>query len=406
MMLPTRLLCLVLAGLAGLWLCAPRRGTRQALEPPQRLSAASAATAATTAVDSKGLGSRDQRRALDSARTPSEATAGRGDVSQEAASPSEVPPEQEPFESELPPDPIELGESALHLFLIDAHTLQAISSQVWLIRLDAPGNELFERGDQRQAEAFVPLEGAWFEQLPEGRYRVISAEEACTPEVPESFELRGATTHQRLRIERAGQRMAWLFVLDPRGTALERVELARLESESISSSELSVAWLVPRKPKVEGFSVTSFESLSLGSPPAPVFAWRTAEARGFELGLIQQNKRQGRYVHHFLARRAGLTEVRCDFSLEDSREIELVALMAPLDELLDQILLPDGRTGRDVRAFVQASCQAVPHSAEQPPEAWRTLRVQVRVQVPEHEPLSFSWRPAAGPPEVRVLEPR
>ena len=48
------------------------------------------------------------------------------------------------------PDPPEQGQCDLTLDFIDSITGEAVSGEVKLYRLDAPGNELWTRGDQLQ----------------------------------------------------------------------------------------------------------------------------------------------------------------------------------------------------------------------------------------------------------------
>jgi hypothetical protein len=95
---------------------------------------------------------------------------------------------------------VERGDCAISLRVLDAETEQPVASTVDLWRLDAPGNEHWTAGDQLQATADVPVEGARIEALPAGVYRPVCLAARYSAEDPPPVRVEGALTEVTFRI--------------------------------------------------------------------------------------------------------------------------------------------------------------------------------------------------------------
>lgn len=319
------------------------------------------------------------------------------------------PPEEEI--EEAPEDPLQTGACALRLTIVDRASAAPVRSLVHLWRLDAPENEFYGPGDQLQRTVFVPAEGLLLEDLPADEYRVVAQSQARREPAPPAFEVVGPLTHHELTIGLPIPHEGWLEVYTPDGRRLEAADLSPVRLRSRWSSNESATWVRRRECKLEGvFEDVEIMDSSESSEEEAERPLTQVEVGGFRLSGLREGNHGAGHTCVCEARFPGRSWVlvrldpeQVDFS--DPKNLRLVAVSAPLSDLLPHVLLPDGRDGNSFAESVKASCVAQPASTLDPAMPWAELEVDVRVRVQGHEPLHFRWRPTGGPPQDRVLVP-
>ena len=75
----------------------------------------------------------------------------------------------------------------MFLEVFERTTREPVATTLHLWRLDAPGNEHWTAGDQRQAIVEVAAGGSWIRELPAGRYRARCVAERRGNDDPQEF---------------------------------------------------------------------------------------------------------------------------------------------------------------------------------------------------------------------------
>ncbi|MFQ5844362.1 MAG: hypothetical protein ACE5JG_05160, partial [Planctomycetota bacterium] len=209
----------------------------------------------------------------------------------------ELAEEQEPPEEwdEPPEDAVERGPCSLVLQAVDLDTGTPIELYGDLWRLDAPGNELWTRGDQLQAHVTVKPGGTQVDNLPAGDYRVHATSQRRDTDDPPTFGVEGALTHRTLRIPLPREHRVFLKVFDENGRLVRQgVRTDGLFSSSSSGAREKPPWLEERRLRRGEYYggmgiVTSCGGLH---PSEPQFV--EADDRGFFWGIFPEDDRSGR----------------------------------------------------------------------------------------------------------------
>jgi len=306
----------------------------------------------------------------------------------------------------LPPDPLERGECALYVRFVDAATGQPVATSVDLWRLNAPGNEDWLEGDQLQRSAEIPAEGVTLHDLPEGEYRPVCAAERITAEDPPPVRVAGPLTAVTIAIELPGTFHVFLKVYDANGRLVPEAGVRR-SGESWSAGRETPAWRKARElrnppPGNAYFGVS--RSGGAGRFSGGHSAARPQPPTGFRLGPVPESTKGRRITWHYRAETEGLNDVVVYVRGDHTDERTYVGVMAPIETLLRDVRLPDGRLATTAGARIYARCSAVLAQDATQPDFWRHVPIEVNVEVPGHKEFSFE-QPLTDPPPVHVLEP-
>ncbi|MHC4452401.1 MAG: hypothetical protein ACYS0E_20045 [Planctomycetota bacterium] len=297
--------------------------------------------------------------------------------------PKENAPEPEQASSKLPEDPLETGSCALELSLYDADSGAALKGKVRLYRLDVPGNEHYERGDQLQVVVAVPLEGATVKQLPEGWYRPHCTTQRYPGPDLDPFLVSGSVTRQSLPAAMPRVYAAWLIVRDETGSEID-VGTLRGSRRTHSGRSQDPAWFKERKLRHPD------RFILIGG------GWGGARGGSRRRRAVAEDGRYslGRYPEDVWDRHVkvgwtwsadGRTDVLVRLDLERWKESTFVGVSVPLEWVHRAVLMPDGGRAIDAGAKFKAWCPAVSDDSD--------LVVHVNVAMAGYEDLEFEFVP-------------
>ena len=334
-------------------------------------------------------------------------------------------------DGEVSPGSRGVGTSTLRLKLVSADDGRTVAMPVRLWRLGLPADEDWLAGDQIQARAEVPPEGATFEQLPAGRYRVECLDARRGAPDPAEFEVRDGANVQTLEIRPRRSHRFQLRIYQEDGLEIRRAVKADVEpwADGERSSWEHAKWARPRAPNLYGFfdgppQIDQLEndgphvrSVMVGSrcrgqdaKPREFadHAFRPGDAveagpAGFDVGEYRE---LGEQTLH--------SRFRTWFQIPGRNTVDVIAgdelgaggtfigVSIPLATLTDEIRCwdPDWRDG----AKIDCVCRAIWIAWEPPPDALRTIPVHVSIRHPDFEPLDFDWT-ADTASETHLLVP-
>lgn len=303
-------------------------------------------------------------------------------------------------------DPIELGNCAVHISLVDAATGDPVASTVQLWRLDAPENVNYERGDQMQQRVNVGKAGYLFQRLAPGTYRVHAEHQADRPEDPPAFEVAGVAGRREIAVPMPRKRPAILEVYDQHGRQLGR---GRTTGGDIRTSNTSTSprWKVHRARKGND------ESIGLGGGAGGALGGRRrphvvhATHNGFYLGVVTEGSRVGSrwrsHRFHFDHRSSVTVDARFHATRFQSSDRDHIyrAVSLPMLWFHDAVRLPDGTRAVDHHAYFWTTCQA---KLAKPYEVFdaRNHVVKVEVSLKGYEKLSIEHVPGRGVPDFTM----
>lgn len=304
-------------------------------------------------------------------------------------------------DSELPPDPLETGPATLTLRLVDARTGAALASRVELWRVDAPENESWSAGDQLQAIADVPSEGARLAGLPEGRYRADCACAAASRELPE-LELRAPHTAVELALEL------------PREFEL-RVRFVDRFGEPYASAECSLRGMrsnfvpppavkSPRSPRRPDGARSGATSIGVGSrrpsrrSQGPQELAQTEDGLNLGRHVAMSRANRMRQVLHLRAPDGALAEV--EVPAHGEGVVRMVAVGLPPDVAASRVRLPDGRPSAAVVDVLGLAQPCTDFERE-----WRAAPVRLETELAGFASVETLWRAADGELPWILLQP-
>ncbi|MHC4849831.1 MAG: hypothetical protein ACYTEG_15445, partial [Planctomycetota bacterium] len=257
-------------------------------------------------------------------------------------------PEPEQASSKLPEDPLETGSCALELSLYDADSGAPVKGEVRLYRLDVPGNEHYERGDQLQVVVEVPVEGATVEKLPSGWYRPHCTSQRYPGPDIEPILVSGSLTRCSLRPAAPRVYTAWLIVRDETGREIE-VGTLRGSRRSHSGRKLDPAWFKERKLRHPD------RYIGIGG------GWGGGRSGSRRHRVVAEEGvyRLGRYPEDTWDRNVkvgwtwsgkGRTDVHVNLNLERWTETTFVGVSVPIEPIHESVLMPDGGLAIDAGA--------------------------------------------------------
>lgn len=314
-------------------------------------------------------------------------------------------PEEILYEEELPPDPIQLGESSLEMKLLDSLTKEPVSGTVQLWRLKAPGNEGWFAGDQLQHKAEA-VDGVFrADQLPEGEYRIYALFAREGAESGAAFRVEGRSTALTQDVIMPHPEEIILVLYRTSGTRILGVEgegFSWQEGGSTSSHgyDIEPDWLEHRWPRQDGV----FESMSMGGGwgGGNHRTWKAMEPNffGYGLGTRRQDSRGNKTNHRFYIREGD--EEGMELRIRARGANHYVAVYVSPDEVLERIVFPAGAPFRDLRESVSIDVFAHPvfHTdGGDGPSAETILLdvpVNIRIKAEGFAPFHITWKMREG----------
>ena len=157
-----------------------------------------------------------------------------------------------------------VGDSTLHLTLLDRVTRAAFPANVRLWRLGVPGDAEWTAGDHIQAVGHVPAEGLTFRRLPEGRYRIESNDLRNGSEDPPDFHVGPGDNRRAAEADPPRDFRVRVILQDERGEPVLRALKDHRGGGSKSSSMLDAPdWARPRRPR-DGREFVQALSMGMG----------------------------------------------------------------------------------------------------------------------------------------------
>jgi hypothetical protein len=313
---------------------------------------------------------------------------------------AETAEETEPPEAEIvsfgraaTPGPARGGASSCCSFVDSSRRSEG---QVDLWRIDAPGNPDWSAGDRVQQSARVELTGHHFTRLPAGTYRARCTDQRRGADDPEAFAVACPLTNWTIAIEAPREFHVFLDIYDETGWLVDRAVCSDWIHTFSTSPPPWVHWRSPRAGAagVVGWAVAG----SSGRQPSPIEL--VAGPRGIELGIFREPTQSGGQDMRLTL--DGRSSVRCSIAPGKDGDGFLIAVTMPLERLADHVVLDDGRRAIDAGATVRAECRAVPRGEAS--DAWRSLPIQVWIELPGWKPLDFSHCLNDGPLPTVQLE--
>lgn len=292
----------------------------------------------------------------------------------------------------LPTDPIETGDCELALRLFDSETRDPVESDVFLWRLDAPGNENWTDGDQLQARESIPKDGFTFGSLPAGDYRVVCVEERFDAVDHKMFRVEGPETRVDLNLLMPRARKAHVQIYSVDGNVVKRATIASRGHTPGTRPVDRPEWL--RERELRG-RLDKPGAFGLGGGGAGLVKRRslsTAEEEGFLLGRIKEDRRstRARYFFDVTPPALSTTHVQIDASHE---QLQYVGVAIDPQYIVSRLRQPNGAPVDDaVKAHIDIVATAVHCSGRDPAEMWSRVEINVKVADRRFETLRFSFR--------------
>jgi len=328
---------------------------------------------------------------------------------QEAAPPAEEAPAAEdlvPEELEelvidfseskpLPPDPVQPGPALLDLQLVDADSEEGVASHVELWRIDAPENEHWTEGDQLQDQAWVPVEGWAFRNLPEGRYRVVCHAQVWGEEAAE-VEVRAPRTRLSLDLELPRAFRVRLDVRDRFGVQVASLALVSRGDELVDPQE---SWRNERM--VKNWSGESW-GYAVGRGWVDPFSHDGPQPpEGFDLGSFYEVDRGGHRRTVLELEVPGGGRVRVTLPTRRDSDLDLIAVVVAPSEVEPLVRVPPGFAATIELRVVG---QAIERDTSLPGGGWERAPVSIRAWAEGLNAVEHAWRAADGELPPVVLE--
>lgn len=304
---------------------------------------------------------------------------------------------------EPPPDPVERGSSRLLLLVNAEETGEPVSADVELWRLGAPGNRDWQAGDQLQAQGKIEAGSAQFDSLPEGTYRISSKDVRKGGEDPTSFSVGGRLTEVSLHLPMPRKFEVHLRVLDLYGRSVREGKRRPGSVGRYSHGPYAPDWVVPRSLRYgeHGWPSTGWGS-ARGCGYGGASTSIAAHASGFFWGTYAEASRTASASSSHELEVEGANRVSLRVTSEPARDRTFLAVAVPIDLLVAGVTLPSGWALSPTDAKIEATCKAVLLEDTSPPDLWRDLPIEVKVLLPDHEPLEFVARTGNPSPKLTL----
>ena len=311
--------------------------------------------------------------------------------------------EEEPGDS--PDDPVELGDCSLMIHVSDKATQRPIEAAVQIWRLDAPGNENWERGDQLQKRVEIPKVGLRIDDLPAGRYRIYSTDQRIKSEDPPEFSVDGFLTTVRVQLAMPREFSVHVRIYTVTGHLLMRAMRDDLTfSTSFGDMDKYPEWRTGRASKNGVLCLNISIGLCGGCNLSAAYEVVGSE-EGFDLGSYREDARGSRRTSFHRFASEGRSEVSVHLTRDVQRDRTYIALSVPTEPIVASIVMPDGNLAQDAGAKIRMWCSAKLGEPDDSEGAWRKLPIRVRARLKGYETLEFEYRPGDTLP-LRTLQSR
>ncbi|MCA9000587.1 MAG: hypothetical protein KDB61_01595 [Planctomycetes bacterium] len=300
------------------------------------------------------------------------------------------------------PDPVETGECALVMSFYDAATGEAVSGNVDLWRIGAPGNESWSAGDQKQVSLPATDGVARAEDLPAGNYRAFPLFARAGSTVAPAFAVAGELTSVSIPVEMPKSVPTHLWLVNGQGQPIadspgQRVEYMDRGYQKVFGGR-DPEWLTKRMPKdSNAILIVGYGGGSSGSYRRD---WKPVESggNGIPLGEIRQDTYEWSRSYRCGIRVNGV--MRVTVYLNPSGIESYVAVVPDRSLIHEHLQFPADARRFEVLPDLWLNVKAAPidTSLGQTVESqWTQSVVEVDLTVDEFEPVRVPWTPGQEP---------
>ncbi|MDF1837131.1 MAG: hypothetical protein P1V35_04630 [Planctomycetota bacterium] len=308
------------------------------------------------------------------------------------------PPVEEPIRYPGP-DPVEVGECSLLMNFYDADSGEPVSGFLDLWRIDAPGNDSWSAGDQKQKDSLMVKEGqVQVDLLPAGRYRAYPLFGRAGTEVAPAFDISGQMTVISLAVVVPKFERVALHLVDESGVPLPESMLAKLEFKDrgykMDMGARTPDWKTSRHAKnsnvIMGFGAGG------GYRGASHRSWKPAKLveGAVDLGLIQEDTLEWRKTQRFGFRFDGGPHTTVEF--ETTGAGIYVAVLPNREAIRDRLQFPADVTWVDLTADLWLTVYGVSidsGAGQTLASRWLGSVVHLRLSVNAFNNVSVKWAP-------------
>jgi hypothetical protein len=307
------------------------------------------------------------------------------------------------------PDPPEAGECDLTIDFVDSITGEAVAGEVKLYRIDAPGNELWTRGDQLQRRGYA--KGGQFDatQIPVGTYRAYPLFARLHAPTPMPFDVTGPSTRIEQAVEMPHIEQIQLQLFRSDGVLFnghpKSFEFRKLGPLPEGSAKTEPNWLKYRNPRddnVAYFSESGLVTFGIESP------WKNYpfDANGFSLWSIRGDNREQPWLHRIEARRNHrLTNI---IRLKPTGNNFYAAVFLDPEDLQQALVFPPNQDEIDLRSKFKIQVDAIPLDLEAGrslDHAWKQCSIEIKLKHADFLSVNLTWQPSQGPLPQIFLSP-
>ena len=320
-----------------------------------------------------------------------------------------------PGASTREPAPIE--SCRLELRFVDHLTGSPVGGQVQVWQLGLAEDEGWTAGDRRVYKGWAEEGVVVLADLEPGRYRAFASAARARSTMPPAFELSAVEQVHEWPVVVPAKEQLWLEVMDLGGTPVaETLEREPTGWDYSSTGSDRPGWAKERRlkePSEFGFGMGGAIG-GRGVIRSSHRSWLELErdAFGLVLGPTEQDSRGIGRNHRFGLRRVGAGDAAgCRITLRPRGYREFVTVLFDKRDLAQALLLPVGCDASEVLAGFVLEADTVAFgegTGRSAQDAWREVRVTVRLDKPAYEALKVTWQPglqAMPQLDVRWREP-
>jgi hypothetical protein len=263
------------------------------------------------------------------------------------------------IEGQVPEELLGEGDATLDLRLVSSDDGQPVASSIRLWRLGVPAGGGWMGGDQIQRFVDVPAGGTVLENLPAGWYRVQANGQRRGAGDPPRFQVPDGPSSQDVAVAMPRTWRARLRVFAADGRELLEGALGSGAGGTTGRTErIAPDWALPRRPA--GVIGGILDGFLCGRAAYEDRGIVRADPEGFDLGQVRESTRHQNWSRGHRILVPGSNEVICSATGKDGGDVTYYGIIVPVERLVAEVRLPDGRPLPPDGVQVHARCFAVP----------------------------------------------